>query len=360
MAYKIIFILKQIIVFLCGMLFAFILMNILPSEVLASEIFYLTQNDINNFISAYNSFYGVDLPDFNLGNRGYFACGVYKNAITDRYNLFLYNGSSAKTVGDGSSKFSLQEVDGSKVFYLFDLKNGIWLPIGSKLNNTTSSVDGNSLFITDNIAVISTSNHVYFKYNLANSIIKNQVDDIVQQITVINNNYTVLNEQVSVLDTKVNDLQNENASVSEKIDTVIGNQQNTLDYLQKTPTNESTKSGIDSIFSSGEISKVFPEQEGKYGTQLENVVGSFTDALKNNKNTVNFSFAGKNYTVDINVLNNMYDGVPQLKALIQLITISFITWQIVKEVERITDAYNSFNFVEVTDSISNVHYTDIF
>lgn len=352
--------LKFFLLFVFGIFFGFCILNILTSVVCASETFYLTQNDINNFIVAYNGFYDVDLQDFQLGNLKYFACGIYKNSITNRYNLFLYKGSSAKTVGDGSSKFMLQEVDGSRVFDLYDLKNNSWSPISSTLNNSTGSVYGNTLFISDNIAVVSTSNHVYFKYNLTNSVIKNQLDEIVQQITTINNNYNILNEQVSIINDKVNDLQNENASVSEKIDTVIGNQQNTLDYLQKTPTKENTKNGIDSIFSSGEISKIFPQQDGKYDTQLENVVSSFTEALKNNKNTVDFSFSGKNYTVDINVLNNMYDGVPQLKALIQLITISFITWQMVKEIEKITDAYNSFNFVEVTDSISNVHYTDIF
>ena len=297
----------------------------------------------------------------DIGNNKGFSMGISRDVYGShnkvRYFLFLYSGKSAVTQGGGSAKAYLKEKSGSSVFHMFKFEDSKWTSISN--SSSVEFTDGN-LMIVDTLPIVETSNCIFYKYSFTTGAISKQIGEIQQQITTINNNYNILNEQVAVLDTKVNDLQNENNSVSQKMDTVINNQQNTLDYLQKTPTDESTKNGIDSIFSSGEISSIFPQQEGKYDTQLENVVSSFTDALKNNKSTVNFSFAGRNYTVDINVLNNMYDGVPQLKALIQLITISFITWQIVKEIEKITDAYNSFNFVEVTDSISNVHYTDIF
>ena len=363
------------------------------SKTLASETFYLTQNDINNFISAYNSFYGVDLADFNLGNRGYFACGVYKNSITDRYNLFLYNGSSAKTVGDGSSTFSLQEVDGSKVFYLFDLKNGTWSPIGSKLNNTTSSIDGNSLFITDNIAVISTSNHVYFKYNLANSIIKNQVDDIVQQITVINNNYTVLNEQVSAIDNKVNDLQNENAGVSQKLDTVIDNQQIINNNISSTGNQISQH--LDTVNTS------INNQGNQISSDLNNINNSITtvpDDLTDNtivtsediKNSLDFqftvdpyanfwehvvnglqdSFINKNQIFNINWLDgktyqiNVDDVIPAyplaFKQLLTMVSTTVFAFPILKYIKKTVDLISSGSADELLEINEEEGYIDMF
>lgn len=393
MAHKIIFIFKQIILFLCGMLFSFILFNILSSEVLASETFYLTQNDINNFITAYEGFYGVDLANFDLGNREYFACGIYKYHVTDRYHLFLYKGSSAKTVGDGSSSFYLQEVDGSRVFYLFELNNGTWKPISSKLNNTTSKVDGNSLFITDNIAVVSTSNHVYFKYNLTNSIIKNQMNDIVQQITVINNNYTVLNEQVSAIDNKVNDLQNENASVSQKIDTVIDNQQTINNNISSTGNQISQH--LDTVNTS------INNQGNQISSDLNNINNSITtvpDDLTDNttvtsddiKNSLDFqftvdpyanfwehlvnglqdSFINKNQIFNINWLDgkqyqiNVNDVIPAyplaFKQLLTMVSTTVFAFPILKYIKKTVDLISSGSADELLEMNEEEGYIDMF
>lgn len=216
---------KKILYILIILFLNLIATCVLCSKVFAAEIYYLTQNDINNFLTAYEGFYSVNLKDFDLGNKKYFGCGIYQSAVDDRYKLFLYKGVSTKTVGDGSSKFTLEEVSGNGAFDIYELKNNVWTSTTSKLSNTTGSIYGNTLFISDNIAVISTSNHIYFKYSLTNSVISNQLNDVVQQINIINNNYTILNEQVSVINDKVSNLENENASVSEKIDTVIDNQQ---------------------------------------------------------------------------------------------------------------------------------------
>lgn len=185
-----------------------------------------------------------------------------------------------------------------------------------------------------------TSPQAFFYYNFATAT----------AISSVNLRIATLEEE----------FENTTSSLSEKADTIIDNQEAQLDYLEKTPEDDTVQSGLNSIFSSGEISKNFPEQKNGYEEDLENIVNKFKTALETSKNDVSFTFNGKSYTVDISVLNGMYEGVPQLKALIQLISISFFTWQILKELERITDAYNSFNFVEVTDSVQNVHYTDIF
>lgn len=363
------------------------------SKSLAAETLYLTQNDINNFIISYEGFYGVDLQDFQLGKKKYFACGVYKNAITDRYNLFLYKGSSAKTVGDGSSKFSLQEVDGSLVFDLYDLKNGSWSAIGSKLNNTTGTVDGNSLFITDNIAVVSTSNHIYFKYNLTNSIIKNQMNDIVQQITVINNNYTVLNEQVSSIDNKVNDLQNENAGVSQKLDTVIDNQQTINNNISSTGNQISQH--LDSVNTS------INNQGNQISSDLNNINNSITtvpDDLTDNttvtsddiKNSLDFqftvdpyanfwehvvnglqdSFINKNQIFNINWLDgktyqiNVNDVIPAyplaFKQLLTMVSTTVFAFPILKYIKKTVDLISSGSADELLEMNEEEGYIDMF
>lgn len=384
---------KKNILFLFGILFAFIFLNIFSDNVLAAENIYLTQNDINNFITAYEGFYSVDLSNFDLGNKKYFACGIYKYNVTNRYHLFLYKGKSAKTVGDGSSSFYLQEVDDSTVFDLYDLKNGSWSPLGSKLNNTTSSVYGNTLFISDNISVVSTSNHVYFKYSLTNSVIQNQLGEIVQQITTINNNYTVLNEKVSAIDNKVNDLQNENVGVSQKLDTVIDNQQTINNNISSTGNQISQH--LDTVNTS------INNQGNQISSDLNNINNSITtvpDDLTDNttvtsddiKNSLDFqftvdpyanfwehlvnglqdSFINKNQIFNINWLDgktyqiNVNDVIPAyplaFKQLLTMVSTTVFAFPILKYIKKTVDLISSGSADELLEMNEEEGYIDMF
>lgn len=218
--------LKFFLLFAYGLAVGFVLLLVLSNISYASSE-YLTQAQVNEFIEAYNSFFGVEIPKtLDIKNVKSFSMGISQDTISNKteYYLFLYDGTSAITTGGGSSRAYIKEKDGSKTFYRYTYYNGSW-DSGSSVNSVEFT--DAKLMILDTLPVVETSNIIFYKFSLSTGAITKQIGEIQNQITVINNNVYNLTERVS-------NIEEETGGVSEKLDTVIDNQQTINDNITST------------------------------------------------------------------------------------------------------------------------------
>lgn len=132
------------------------------------------------------------------------------------------------------------------------------------------------------------------------------------------------------------------------------------DTLTTVPSQDTINNGLDDsiLFNHEKIEDIYPVEDSDYDLDFKAFKTMWETGLKNVVNTISFDFNGKNFIVDISSFANMYPS--KISVFLALISDVFFVWQTLKEIERVFDAYNEFDFVQISESIKNVHYTDIF
>lgn len=346
--------LKFFLLFGFGFIIGFTLLFILSNNVYASTE-YLTQAQVNEFIEAYNSFFGVEIPTtLDIKNVQAFSMGISRDIYGSnnkvRYYLFLYKGKSAITEGGGSAKAYLKEKDGSNTFVRYKFENNTWTSI-----STSSSVeftDGN-LMVVDTIPIVETSNCIFYKYSFTNGSISKQIGEIQNQITVINNNVYNLTERVS-------SIEEETGGVSEKLDTVIDNQQTINDNITSTGNaiggkidnldndfNNFADSNTSGLDSSG-TSAITNTDKFHVDDPAENVINTVfdgvTDVLLNDSvEEITVDLMGSQYKVKSNFFV-MPDSV--LKQMIVAYWVFQVAYIIYKDIHRHVQMAKTLDFFE--------------
>lgn len=376
-------------------LFLFVfLLGIFNSSVFATSE-YLTQTQVNEFICAYNTFFDVNLPtSLDIKNANAFSMGISRDIVGSHgqviYYLFLYKGKSAITQGGGSARAFLKEKGGTSAFYRFKFENNKWT---SMSNSSSVEFTDGYLMVADTLPIVETSNCIFYKYSFTSGAISKQIGEIQQQITIINNNYNVLNEQVSAIDNKVNDLQNENVGVSQKLDTVIDNQQIINNNISSTGNQISQH--LDTVNTS------INNQGNQISSDLHNINNSITtvpDDLTDNttvtsddiKNSLDFqftvdpyanfwehlvnglqdSFINKNQIFNINWLDgktyeiNVNDVIPAyplaFKQLLTMVSTTVFAFPILKYIKKTVDLISSGSADELLEMNEEEGYIDMF
>lgn len=275
--------LKFFLLFAYGLAVGFVLLLVLSNNAYAGSE-YLTQTQVNEFIEAYNTFFGVEIPTtLDIKNVKAFSMGISQisSTSTKEYRLFLYDGTSTITTGGGSSRAYIKEKDGTKSFWAYDYNGNSW---SSGRAVASVEIRDGELLVLDTIPIVETSNTIFYKFSLSTGAITKQIGEIQQQITVINNNIYSLTERVS-------SIEEETGGVSEKLDTVIDNQQTINNNI--TSTGNAIGGKIDNL-----------------NNDFNNFADSNTSGL-DNSGTSAITNTNKFHVNDPaeNVINTVFDGV---------------------------------------------------